>query len=109
MEELGAEAILSLLDFKHLVQESALEASSYQAAHMVSGERVADQGKDMTSNSGNDVKIFGKFRMQQRLQNLDREVQKHVAFKHGNTRLVLGLKEGVFPFLLLLPLGRALV
>lgn len=52
MEGLGAEAVLSLLDFKHLVQEFALEAFSYQAAHMVSGERLAfleaAQGKDVT-------------------------------------------------------------
>lgn len=52
VEGLGSGAILSLLDFKHLVQESALEASSYQAAHMVSGKRLAlleaAQGKDVT-------------------------------------------------------------
>lgn len=73
---------MSLLDFKHLVQESALEASSYQVALMVGGERPAfleaAQGKDMTWNTGNDVKIFGKFRMHQRLQNHVRKAQKHM-------------------------------
>ena len=52
MEGWRAGAILLLLDFKHLVRESALEASSYQAARMVSGEGLAfleaAQRKDVT-------------------------------------------------------------
>lgn len=52
MEGWVAGAILKWLDFNYLVQESALEDSSHQAACMVSGGRLAvleaAQGKDMT-------------------------------------------------------------
>lgn len=48
----GAGETLSLLDFTHLVQASSLEDSSYQAACVVSEERLADleatPGKDVT-------------------------------------------------------------
>lgn len=52
VEGWGAGKILSLLDFKYLVQESALEAFSDKAAHMVNGERLgfleSAQGRDLT-------------------------------------------------------------
>lgn len=47
----GAGAILSLFELKHIMQESALETSSYQAAHTVSKDRAAFleavQGRDL--------------------------------------------------------------
>lgn len=52
VEGWGSGSTLSLLDFKHLVPESALETSFYQAVCMVSGKRLAlleaAQGKDVT-------------------------------------------------------------
>lgn len=80
---------------------------------MVGGERLAfleaARGKDVTWNSGSDVNILGKFSVHQRHQNHVREAQKHVAFEHRKTRLGLECKDCMLPFLLLLPLGTALV
>ena len=42
---------MSLLDLKHIMQESVLETSSYQAAHTLSEDRMAFleavQGRDL--------------------------------------------------------------
>lgn len=103
-----AGAVWPLLDLKNLVQKAELEASSHQAAGMVTGGKVSfpgsGQSKDVTQSNDSYAKIFGNLRMHQRFQNSVKEPES-VGLSSTDKK---GLAR-FFNVLFLLLLGRTFV